>query len=272
MASSRMPHEFYEIAEPLLPPEEPSDRRGGRPRVSHFVVLKVIWYVLTTGVRWCDVPPEMGCSGETARTRLIEWQKAGIWNQIHREMLRLLRRDGKLNQEIAVVDSAIVRAHGGGDQTGPSPVHRGKPGTKYTLIVEAGGIPLGVGLAGANASDHTQILPVVDEEFPAVGGKPGRPRQKPEYVVADAGFDSEPTRRALRERGITPLIRKRGTEHGSGLGVVRWVVEGAVSWMKGLRRLRIRYDRDGTAIAAWAKLATAVINFRTWFHEPCPQI
>jgi hypothetical protein len=35
---------------------------------------------------------------------------------------------------------------------------------------------------------------------------------------ADRGYDSEPHRRKLRQRGIEPVIAKRRTEHGSGLG------------------------------------------------------
>ncbi|MBA3313362.1 MAG: transposase [Planctomycetaceae bacterium] len=69
MAECRMPEEFYEVASRHLPPDEPVGRQGGRPRIKNRAVLKVIWYVLTTGCRWHDVPPEMGCSGETARTR-----------------------------------------------------------------------------------------------------------------------------------------------------------------------------------------------------------
>lgn len=271
MADSRMPDEFYEIVAHHLPPEQPPDRQGGRPRTLHRVVLKVIWYVLTTGCRWRDVPPEMGCSGETARTRLAEWEQAGIWDRVHLDMLRLLRRDGELEHETAVVDSVIVRARGGGDQTGPSPVDRGKPGTKYTPVVDANGAALGIRVTGANASDQKQMVPLIREEFPEIGGQPGRPRQKPERVVADAGFDSETTRNVLRCLGIEPVIRKKGTGHGSGLGVVRWVAERTIGWIKGLRRLRVRYDRKQTIMDAWATMAMIVINFRIWSHDLCPQ-
>ncbi len=64
MAHASMPDEFYDIVVHHLPPEEPVD---GRPPIGHYEVLRLIWYVLVTGVRWQDVPGEMGCSGETAR-------------------------------------------------------------------------------------------------------------------------------------------------------------------------------------------------------------
>src|SRR6266581_4650079 len=52
----------------------------------------------------------------------------------------------------------------------------------------------------------------------AVGGRPGRPRRRPEIVLGDRGYDSNRLREALRERGITPLIANRYHGHGSGLG------------------------------------------------------
>ncbi|MBL6705942.1 MAG: transposase, partial [Planctomycetaceae bacterium] len=47
------------------------------------------------------------------------------------------------------------------------------------------------------------------------------------------------------------------------LGRKRWVVERTISWIKGLRRMRIRYDRHATIIDAWNHLALAAICFRT---------
>ena len=82
-------------------------------------------------------------------------------------------------------------------------------------------------------------------DFPKVGGKPGRPKELPDEVYADRGYDSEATRGLLRWLGIEPHIAKRRTPHGSGLGKVRWVVERTISWLKGLRRMRVRYDRLG---------------------------
>ena len=67
--------------------------------------------------------------------------------------------------------------------------------------------------------------------------------------------------------GIEPHIAKRRTPHGSGLGKVRWVVERTISWVKGLRRLRVRYDRLGVIMDAWTTLAASVICFRILHHD-----
>jgi len=76
------------------------------------------------------------------------------------------------------------------------------------------------------------------------------------------GYDSDDTRALLRWLGIEPVIAKRNTEHGSGLGKIRWVVERTISWVKGLRRMRVRYDRLKIIQDAWNTLAAAVICFR----------
>lgn len=261
MAEARMPEEFFEELKPLLPPEPAVGPLGGRPPIAHGVVMKVIWFVLVTGCRWEDVPLELGCSGRTAHRRLQAWEALGIWERLHRHLLTLLRTAGVLEAETVIVDSVIVRAFGGGDDTGPSPVDRGKPGTKHTLMVDRNGVPLAIQTAGANASDHAQILPIV-LSFPRVGGKPGRPKELPEEVYADRGYDSDDTRGLLLWLGITPKIAERGTPHGSGLGKVRWVVERTISWIKGLRRMRIRYDRLKIMQHAWNSLAAAVVCFQ----------
>ena len=115
--------------------------------------------------------------------------------------------------------------------------------------------------AGADASDHKQIIPIV-LDYPKVTGKPGRPKEMPDELYADRGHDSDPPRWILAWLGIEPHVARRNTPHGSGLGKVRWVVERTISWLKGLRRLRIRYDRLGVIQDAWNTLAAGVICFR----------
>jgi hypothetical protein len=77
-------------------------------------------------------------------------------------------------------------------------------------------------------------------------------------LYADADYDSRENRwRCLRE-GIQPMIRKRGSEHGSGLGVVRSVVERIIEKLLRYKRLDRRHDRSSTIIRS---LLTAACIF-----------
>jgi transposase len=95
-----------------------------------------------------------------------------------------------------------------------------------------------------------------------VAGKVGRPRQKPDVVLADRGYDYDKYRRLLRARNIKPVIARRGVAHGSGLGRQRWVVERGFAHLHNFRRLRIRYERDPAIHLAFLTLACAILCHR----------
>jgi len=64
--------------------------------------------------------------------------------------------------------------------------------------------------------------------IPPIKQPRGRPRRRPDEVLADRAYDAEQEiRQPLRQRKAKPLIPKRNTEHGSGLGKFRYVVEAA---------------------------------------------
>ena len=148
-----------------------------------------------------------------------------------------------------------------GSATGPSPVDRARNGSKHHLLVDATGIPLAWTLTGGNRNDVTQLVPLVDR-VPPVRGKVGRPRRRPDRVTADRGYDHDKYRRELRRRGITPEIARRRTEHGSGLGRYRWVVERTFAWLHQFKRLLVRYDRRAEIHEAFLALGCCVVCYR----------
>jgi len=232
-------------------------------------VLCGMLFVLHTGIRWEFLPQELGYgSGMTCWRRLRDWNDAGVWQRLHEMLLAELRAADLLDFSRAAVDGSHVRAMKGGPATGPSPVDRSRTGSKHHVIVEAHGIPLAATLTGGNRNDVTQLIPLL-QAVPPVRGKRGRPRRRPDRVYADRGYDHDKYRRQVRELGITPVIARRGTEHGSGLGVYRWVAEAAFALLHWFRRLRIRWEiRDdihqafltlGCAIICWRRLKNSIL-------------
>ena len=145
-----------------------------------------------------------------------------------------------------------------GALTRPSPVDRARTGSKHHLLTDANGVPLGISLTGGHRNDVTQLLPLIDGVEP-VRGKVGRPRKRAERLLADRGYDHDKYRRELWNRGVKPVIARRGAEHGSGLGRERWVVERSFAWLHNLRRLRTRYERDDGLHLAFMLLGCAVV-------------
>ena len=149
----------------------------------------------------------------------------------------------------------------GGSATGPSPVDRARNGSKHHLLVDASGIPLAFSVTGGNRNDVTELIPLL-EAVPAVAGRPGRPRRRPDSVIADRGYDHDKYRRLVRERGVEPLIARRQSEHGSGLGRQRWVVERTFAWLHNFKRLLVRYERRADIHHALLALGCCLVCFR----------
>ena len=103
--------ELWAVIEPLLPKVERRTRHPGRKRHPDRLVFQGILFVLHTGIAWEHLPQELGFgSGMTCWRRLRDWQQAGVWQQLHEQLLARLRRSGRLDLSRAVCDSATLRA------------------------------------------------------------------------------------------------------------------------------------------------------------------
>ena len=113
MAKELVTDELWEVVEPLLP-EEPPKLKGGRPRLDDRAALTGILFVLKSGIPWEMLPQEMGCgSGMSCWRRLKQWNEAGVWQELHHELLDRLGKAEEIDWHRASLDSASVPAPGG---------------------------------------------------------------------------------------------------------------------------------------------------------------
>ncbi|MEU1891380.1 transposase [Streptomyces pristinaespiralis] len=99
----------------------------------------------------------------------------------------------------------------------------------------------------------TQLIPFL-QAVPPVRGKRGRPRRRPDVVLGDRGYDQDKYRRPVRDLGVKPLMARRGTEHGSGLGAQRWLAERTFAHLHWFRHLCIRWEIPDDIHAAFLTL------------------
>jgi transposase len=263
MAKPLVSDELWELIQPLLLPPKPRRfRYPGRKPVDDRKALTGILFVLKTGIRWVDLPTEMGCGcGMTCWRRLHAWHEAGVWFRLHQVLLHKLDDADRIDWSRAAVDSSFARAFGGVEGSGKNPTDRGRPGVKHHALVDGNGIPLAGDVTAANVPEIKELLPLVDSAGP-LDEETGEPQHRPEGVYGDRAYDSEPHREELRERQIEPHLAKRRTPHGSGLGKVRWVVERFFSWLHGFRKLRFVTEKDQELQFAFLNLAMALICLR----------
>lgn len=135
-------------------------------------------------------------------------------------------------------------------------------------VVDGAGIPISVMLASAQEAEVRLAETVVDGI--RVQRKRGRPRRRPECIVADRGYDSRGFRRALRSRSIRPCIPyqsnrkpRRGPKPDLTGYASRWLVERTFAWLGNFRRLVVRWERSVRSYAAFLFIACIVISLRT---------
>jgi hypothetical protein len=179
---------------------------------------------------------ELGCgSPVTCWRRGREWQRARCLAAAPSPAAERTRPPGSAGLGARQPGFGERARQAGGCLTGPNPTDRGKAGSKDHLLVDRGGIPLAVGLSAANTHDSLLLEPMVDA-VPAVKdprGRRGRPRRRPAGLHADKGYDYPRCRQALRRRGMTPRIARRGIESSGTLGRHRYVVERSLAWLVG---------------------------------------
>jgi len=144
---------------------------------------------------------------------------------------------------------------------------RGK-GTKWMVLADGKGIPLGVLLA--SASPHEVTLAEATLAQVKVPRPRGRPRQRPERIIADKAYDSDPLRRRLKRRGIELIVpyreNKKKKPYADGRKLRRykrrWKIERTNAWLGFFRRLAMRYDRILTIYRGFFHIACLIITLR----------
>jgi transposase len=245
MNTVHLTDEQWAFIQPLLPPPA----RTGRPRADDRRTIEGILYILITGSRWQDLPREHGAP-TTVWRRLKRWGEMGVWELIWRAALSALDQRGQLEWSMAFLDGSFAPAKRGGEQVGVT--KKGK-GTKWMLVVDGHGLPLGFHLESAKVAEVKLAEQTLDTI--RVARPRGRPKCRPQKLVADRGYDSSAFRAALRRRGIRMCIppKRRHTtwRPKRGRPVVarkddyrrRYTVERSFAWLGNYRRLLIRWER-----------------------------
>jgi transposase len=99
---------------PLLPSGQPGSK-GGRPSAPNREVLEGILWILRTGARWQDLPPQYP-SPSTCWRRLKRWEEQELWLKIWRIFLSQLDTEGVLDWQEAFIDASFAPAKKGASE------------------------------------------------------------------------------------------------------------------------------------------------------------
>lgn len=150
---------------------------------------------------------------------------------------------------------------------------RGGLSTKIHAVVDGRGRPLTILLTPGQAGDAPMMLPLLAAL--RVSRPCGRPRTRPNKVLADKAYSSRAIRVHLRSRGIGAVIpepedqkahrKRRGPRGGRPVSFdkaayrARNVIERAFNGFKHWRGLATRYDKHALVYRGGLVLAAALI-------------
>lgn len=265
----------WALIEPLLPDRTP--RRGGRCRDYREVIDAIAWK-FQTGSQWVHLPEKYG-NWRGVNNRLRMWAVDDTWGRVFTALMAQADAAEGLNWAVSV-DSTIVRAHqhaAGACKKGPGRraarpfIGRSRGGltTKVHLAPDDRCRPLVFVLTAGQAGD-APAFPEVMARL-RVPRPRGRPRTRPDVVLADKAYSSRAIREHLRKRRIRAVIPIPADQRGHRLRKgsrggrppsfdrdaykQRSTVERCINKLKQWRGLATRYDKTATIYLARLHLA-----------------
>ncbi|WP_425528146.1 IS5 family transposase [Yinghuangia seranimata] len=279
----------WDVLAPLLPA---TGGCGGR-WADHRTVVNGVLYRLRTGVPWRDLPERFG-NWRTVYQRHRRWSADGTWDRILTALQARADAEGSLDWSCVGVDSTSVRAHpdaagatrprghrkkGILDHTAGEALGRSRGGltSKVHLACDGRLRPLAVLVGPGHAGDAPAFMHVIMAiRVPRTGG--GRPRTRPDLVVADKAYSSRAIRSHLRRRGIRHTIPepldqansrlRKGRRGGRPVGFHREdyrrrnEAERTINRLKAFRAVATRYDQRAYVFHGTVTLAA----IRLWLR------
>ncbi|WP_308406496.1 IS5 family transposase [Streptomyces sp. AC602_WCS936] len=274
----------WELLAPLIP-----RAATGRPRAEDRQVINGMVYKIRTGVSWRDLPERYG-PWKTVYTRFRRYALDGVFTRALQQIQAHAAAAGDIDW-LVQIDSTIVRAHQhaaatgrkGGSADDESDDHalgrsRGGLTTKIHLACDGKGRPLALLVTPGQRHDSVCARPLLERiRVPCTGL--GRPRCRPDQVIADKAYSSRGFRAYLRKRGIAHTIPEKtdqrrhrlrrggygGRPPGSDRETYRRrnMIERCFNRLKGFRGIATRYEKTATSYEAAVTLASFLLWARS---------
>jgi putative transposase len=251
--------ELWALIEPILAEYDPP--KQGPPRIDQRGAFDAIIFRLRTGCQWNRLPWEYPDDSSVHRT-FQRWVKLGIFETLWAVVQEQCEDLGGCDWEWQAADGWLGKARMGGDDVGPNPTDRAKPGVKRSLLVEADGGPLAITIAGANIPDAQLLAKTLDA---IVLERPEPEPDFPQHLCLDKAYDNDTGWDVTIDHDYDPhiaMIRDDRPPRPKRHKARRWVVERTIGWLSKCRGILIRWEKEAANYLGLLQVACALLWFR----------
>ena len=269
--SSNLTEWQWELIESLIPPAKP----GGRHReVEISSVLNAIFYVLTQGCTWRNLPGDFPV-WQTVYTYFRNWRKDGTWVAIHEKLRDWIRseQERKPDPSEAIIDSQSVKTAAMLNRSVGYDAGKKIKGRKRFVTVDTLGLVLSVFVTAASQTER-EGGKVVLQKLKDKGTRIGRlhtiwaarfgGKLPPKSCLVDGGFTGDTFMMWVMDfcHWVVQVVLRPQEHQGFVLLPKRWVVERTFGWLSWCRRLSRDHEGLPETSEMWIYIAMIRIMVR----------
>lgn len=233
-------------------------------------IIEGILFMCKTGIQIKFVEYK-NIPGSALLYHFYKWTRDNIFYNCWTQVYNMYQKTWKYNTNLThiSVDCSLIKSMNGNDCIGRNPTDRGRNGTKISAITDLIGVPVGYYLSGANVAD----CKLLDKTLKSVIYK----RKCKSHLYADKGYSSKTCINIAtinnvklsapnKKNFIKKLFSKSKMLHK-----VRYTIEALFGWVKGNRKIIIRYDKLIKHYESYLLLAFSMVTCKKILNQALNQ-
>ena len=226
-------------------------------------IIEGILYICKTGTQIRFVNYK-GIAGSALYYHFRKWTIGGVFSDCWNKVYDKYQKNCKHNKNLKhlSIDCTKIKSINGIDCIGRNSTDRGRNGTQLSVIVDLIGVPVGYYLDPANVHDTKMMHNTFKNKI--------YKRKSRSKLYGDKGYSIKNCVKIAEDYNCTLLcenkinaVNKLFPDNNKTVKDIRkhrYVVEASFSWMKGFRKIILRYDRYIDNFEAYILIAFSLVT------------
>ena len=214
---------------------------GNKLKHSLNNIIEAILKICKTGSQW-NFFEYKNIHWSVIRYHFDKWTTDGIFIKCWKQIYNIYQKKHKYKSNLKQlsVDCTFIKSINGKDCIGSNPTDRGRNATKLSIIVDLLGVPVGYVLDCANKRDDSLFEQTINNKI--------YDKKTKSNIYADKGYSDKNSILIAKNNNLILLapnkknFKKPLFPSNIKINKYRYVVEASNSWIKGYKKIILRYE------------------------------